>query len=49
MTIRTWVLILCLALLPVAAFAQGSVDGKCAGEVPGGRGPQQVTLTLKAD
>jgi hypothetical protein len=29
-------------------LAQG-VDGKWAGEVQGGRGPQQVTLTLKAD
>ena len=26
-----------------------SVDGKWTGEVQGGRGPQQVTLTLKAD
>jgi hypothetical protein len=26
-----------------------SVDGKWTGEVAGGRGPQQVTLTLKAD
>jgi hypothetical protein len=26
-----------------------TVDGKWAGEVQGGRGPQQVTLTLKAD
>ena len=26
-----------------------SVDGKWAGEVQGGRGPQAVTLTLKAD
>jgi hypothetical protein len=30
------------------AVAQ-SVDGKWAGEVQGGRGPQQVALTLKAD
>lgn len=29
-------------------MAQG-VDGKWAGEVQGGRGPQQVTITLKAD
>jgi len=29
--------------------AQNAVDGKWAGEVQGGRGPQQVTLTLKAD
>ena len=39
----------CLAALPVVALAQGSVDGKWAGEVPGGRGPQMVSLTLKAD
>jgi hypothetical protein len=26
-----------------------SVDGKWTGEVQGGRGPQQVSLTLKAD
>jgi hypothetical protein len=49
MRIRLWLLLLCAALLPAAAMAQGSVDGKWAGEVPGGRGPQQVTLTLKAD
>jgi hypothetical protein len=49
MRINTWLLALCLALPPVAALAQGSVDGKWAGEVPGGRGAQQVTLTLKAD
>src|SRR6185295_284604 len=49
MNVKAWVLFLCLAALPVAALAQGSVDGKWAGEAPGGRGPQQVTLTLKAD
>lgn len=49
MKIRTWVLILCAALLPATALAQGSVDGKWAGDVPGGRGPQHVTLTLKGD
>ena len=32
----------------IAVIAQ-SVDGKWAGEVQGGRGPQQVNLTLKAD
>jgi hypothetical protein len=32
----------------IAVIAQ-SVDGKWAGEVQGGRGPQPVTLTLKAD
>ena len=49
MKLKVWVLFLCLAALPVIALAQGAVDGKWAGEVPGGRGPQQVTLTLKAD
>jgi hypothetical protein len=49
MRLKLWVLLLWLAALPVVALAQGSVDGKWAGEVPGGRGPQQVTLTLKAD
>ena len=49
MKINTWLLALCLALPSVAALAQGSVDGKWAGEVQSGRGPQQVTLTLKAD
>jgi hypothetical protein len=49
MTIKALVFALCVVALPLAARAQGSVDGKWAGEVPGGRGPQQVTLTLKAD
>ena len=49
MKLKIWVLFVCLAALPVAALAQGPVNGKWAGEVPGGRGPQQVTLTLKGD
>lgn len=49
MRFKVWILCLSFAALPVAAFAQGSVDGKWAGEAPGGRGPQQVMLTLKAD
>ena len=39
----------CLLALPAAALAQSSVDGKWVGEIQGGRGPQPVTLTLKAD
>lgn len=46
---RFLVLLLCLVGMPLAAVAQGSIDGKWSGEVPGGRGPQQVTLTLKAE
>ena len=49
MRFKFWVLLLCIAALPVAVLAQGSVDGKWSGEVAGGRGPQQVTLTLKAE
>ena len=39
----------CFLALPAAALAQSSVDGKWVGEIQGGRGPQPVTLTLKAD
>jgi hypothetical protein len=49
MKLKTCMLFICIAALPFLALAQGSVDGKWAGEVPWGRGPQQVTLTLKAD
>ena len=35
--------------LAVSALAQNAVDGKWAGEVQSGRGPQQITITLKAD
>jgi hypothetical protein len=44
-------MMLCAAVLawPSLAVAQNTVDGRWAGEVQGGRGPQQITLTLKAD
>ena len=48
MKLKVWMLFICIAALPFLALAQGSVDGKWAGEVAGGRGPQPVTLTLKA-
>jgi hypothetical protein len=45
-----------LAVLAIGVFAltsvvlaQNAVDGKWAGEVQGGRGPQQITVMLKAD
>ena len=41
-------LVLCLLAMPVLVLAQG-VDGKWAGEVAGGRGPQPITMTLKND
>jgi hypothetical protein len=41
-------LLVFLVVFSAFVIAQ-SVDGKWAGEVQGGRGPQQVTLTLKAE
>jgi hypothetical protein len=49
MKLKVCTLFICMAALPFLALAQGSVDGKWAGEVPGGRGPQMISLTLKAD
>jgi hypothetical protein len=46
MKARLCALVVCAAV--IAVIAQ-SVDGKWAGEVQGGRGPQQVNVTLKAD
>jgi hypothetical protein len=46
MKARLCALVLCASV--IAVIAQ-SVDGKWSGEVQGGRGPQQVNLTLKAD
>ncbi len=41
-------LMLAAISLSTLVFAQSAVDGTWAGEIQGGRGPQQVTLTLKA-
>ena len=35
MKLRTCMLFICIVALPFLALAQGSVDGKWAGEVPG--------------
>ena len=40
---------ICLFALASLVVAQNAVDGKWAGEVQGGRGPQQITVNLKAD
>jgi hypothetical protein len=48
MTRRMGLWLLCLFAVVAVAIAQ-SIDGKWSGEVQGGRGPQQVSLTLKAD
>lgn len=49
MQVKRVVVVVCLLALSSFVMAQSSVDGTWAGEVQGGRGPQQVTLTLKAD
>ena len=45
-TIPTLLVFVCVFGAFVVAQA---IDGKWSGEVQGGRGPQQITLTLKAD
>ena len=49
MTRRMGLWLLCLFAVVGVALAQAAVDGKWVGEVQGGRGPQPVTLNLKAD
>lgn len=44
LTVLAGVFVVCAPVL-----AQSGVDGKWSGEVQGGRGPQQLTITLKAD
>ena len=45
---RVCMLLICMFALAALALAQ-SVDGKWTGEIQGGRGPQMITLTLKAE
>ena len=49
MKLRMFTLLIGIAAIASLAWAQAAVDGKWAGEVQGGRGPQQITVTLKAD
>ena len=48
MKIKYGLVVICLAALSSLVIAQ-SVDGTWTGEVQGGRGPQTLTITLKAD
>ena len=41
--------VMCLVALSSFVIAQSPVDGTWTGEVQGGRGPQTLTITLKAD
>jgi hypothetical protein len=49
MKLKCGIVVICLVALSSFVIAQSSVDGTWTGEVQGGRGPQQVTLTLKVD
>ena len=49
MKVKRGIVLVCLLALGTFVLAQTSVDGTWAGEIQGGRGPQQITLTLKAD
>src|SRR5262249_44674735 len=46
---KSGLLMIAAVALTSLVHAQNAVDGKWAGEVQGGRGPQQITVTLKAD
>ena len=49
MKVQRGIIFVCLLALSTFVAAQSAVDGTWTGEAPGGRGPQQVTLTLKVD
>jgi hypothetical protein len=49
MNLKRGLVLVYLVALSSFVIAQSSVDGTWTGEVQGGRGPQTVTLTLKAD
>ena len=49
MKLKIGVIVVGLFALVAVAVAQNAVDGKWAGEVHCGRGPQQITVALKAE
>ena len=49
MTAKHSIVVACLLAFSSLVLAQSSVDGVWKGEVQGGRGPQPITLTLKAE
>jgi hypothetical protein len=48
MNLHRFGVFICLFALSSFVIAQSAVDGTWVGEIQGGRGPQQLTLTLKA-
>jgi hypothetical protein len=49
MKVKYAAILVCLLAFASLVIAQSAVDGVWTGEVQGGRGPQQVTLTLKTE
>ena len=49
MKLRVCMLLICMFAIASLALAQSPVDGKWTAEIQGGRGPQALTLTLKAE
>ena len=49
MKFKVCTLLFCLLAVASLALAQNAVDGKWTAEIQGGRGPQTINLTLKAD
>ena len=46
---KVCILLICMFAIASVALAQAKVDGKWAGEIQGGRGPQMVTFTFKTE
>ena len=49
MKLTVWTLLFAVVALVASPLAQGSVDGKWAGQVNGPRGAMQVTFNFKAE
>ena len=46
---KVCMLLICLFAVAGLALAQAKVDGKWSAEIQGGRGPQMISITLKAE
>jgi len=49
MQLKRSIVLMCVLVFSSLVTAQSSPDGTWTGQIPGGRGPQEVTLNLKAE
>src|SRR5437773_777219 len=49
MKLKICMLLVCMLAFAGLVLAQNAVDGKWTAEIQGGRGPQMLTITLKAE